>query len=173
MQTESKRTFFHKRPLKPFLWYWVVLPSAIIGSGKFIDFSLNFKELTPPWWVKTMAITCIIAGFAVIEIATRNLQKYGKGTPYTGKPSTRLVTNGIYKYCRHPMFFGYDIAGLGCIILFGSLGTLLIAFPIYLCLQNYALKNKEEARLIIKYGEDYRRYIQQVPRLIPNFRRKI
>ena len=163
-----KNTGLPKKPLKPIFWYWIVIPGSILLTGKILDILLNFRPLPGYLWLRLLAFSVLLLGVTLVELATRNLYKYGAGTPHRGSAPQRLVTEGVYRYCRHPMFFGYDLAGLGTIILLRSTGALFVSFPVYLWLQYRALKTKEEKRLLTKFGQQYEQYMKDVPRLIPN-----
>ena len=79
--------------------------------------------------------------------------------------SATLRTTGIYQYVRNPMYSGISntILGLGLvldqpgIILAGILWFLLIAFQ---CM-------REEKELTQRFGEEYLRYKDSVPRFMP------
>ncbi|MDA8165532.1 MAG: methyltransferase [Desulfobacteraceae bacterium] len=67
------------------------------------------------------------AGLLLIRRAMRDLEALGQGTPNPARPPRRLVTAGSYRWCRHPMFLGYDLAALGVVVLCRSLGALAIS----------------------------------------------
>ena len=163
-----KSSGHRKKPIKPILWYWIVIPGIVLSSGKILDILFNFNLLPGYLWLRLLALLVLLLGVALVELATRNLYKYGAGTPHKGSAPRHLVTEGVYRFCRHPMFFGYDLAGLGTIILLRSTGALFVSFPIYLLLQYRALKTREEKRLLVKFGQEYEQYMKDVPRLIPN-----
>jgi protein-S-isoprenylcysteine O-methyltransferase Ste14 len=101
--------------------------------------------------------------FGVLPILTLRRQGHvpaGKGYMHT----TRLVDKGIYALVRHPQG---GVAGLLI-----SLGVALIA-PHWLVIAlglvamglTYIDTFKEDQRCIDRFGDDYRRYMQQVPRV--------
>ena len=76
------------------------------------------------------------------------------------------MTEGIFQHIRHPHYLSLLIIGFGLSIFFYSLFALAIAFiaiPIMIC------SIFDEERLLKKqYGEEYIRYMENVPwRLIP------
>ncbi len=78
----------------------------------------------------------------------------------------QLVTEGIFQHIRHPHYLSLLIIGFGLSIFFYSLFALtiaIIAIPIIIC------SILDEERLLKKqYGEEYIRYMKNVPwRLIP------
>ena len=78
----------------------------------------------------------------------------------------QLVTEGIFRYIRHPHYLSLLIIGFGLAVFFHSLAALLIAaiaVPIMI------LSIFDEEKLLKKqYGEEYIKYMKNVPwRLIP------
>jgi len=76
-----------------------------------------------------------------------------------------LRTDGHYGIVRHPILFANILWPLGWSVIFGSwVGLALVPVWFYLV---YLMSFIEEDRLVETYGDDYRRYREQVPRLIP------
>ena len=85
---------------------------------------------------------------------------------YTRPTSTEpLRTDGLYGIVRHPILFANILWPLGWSAVFRSwIGLALV--PVWFFLV-YLMSFIEEDRLIETYGDAYRRYREQVPRLIP------
>ena len=76
-----------------------------------------------------------------------------------------LVTDGLYKYIRHPQYLGILIATLGMVVYkFSPISFLLWAF---LLLLYYRLARKEEKIMQNIYGAQYLEYKSEVPMLLP------
>ena len=78
----------------------------------------------------------------------------------------QLVTDGIFKYMRHPHYTSLLIVGFGLALFFYSLIALAIAtiaIPIII------LSIMDEEKLLIKqYGGEYKKFMKEVPwRIIP------
>jgi len=74
-----------------------------------------------------------------------------------------LVTEGSYKYCRHPLYQGLLISTFGWSIFLGSI--LHLALFIGLCILLIGKAKREEDRLKRKYFE-YNRYSNKTPAII-------
>lgn len=77
-----------------------------------------------------------------------------------------LVIVGPYKHVRHPLYFSVIVLLLGCYLL------LDLTFPLFstmllLLYFNYVVAPFEEAELKAIFGEQYEKYTEEVPRLIP------
>jgi len=80
----------------------------------------------------------------------------------------QLVTDGIFRYIRHPHYTSLLIIGFGLALFFYSMFALAIAVaavPIMI----WSIID-EEKMLIRQYGEEYKNYMEKVPyRIIPKF----
>jgi len=157
-----------KAQFRDALVFWLYLPAAVIGGGWGIDVLLHLPPVpTPPGHPITGAGVALLTGGVLLVMKTiRDLKRFGHGTPNPQAPPRELVTEGSYALCRHPMFFGYDLAALGVVLLFHSWGMLLVTYPLLLFGQIPILR-KEEARLVRRFGARYRAYQAGVPFLLP------
>jgi protein-S-isoprenylcysteine O-methyltransferase Ste14 len=103
-----------------------------------------------------------IAGAALAIAGSRTFRHAGTNVAPT-RPALLLVTGGIYRHLRNPMYVGLGliIAGIG--IGFASEWTLLLLIPAALIL-HYGVVLREERYLSRKFGDDYRRFCSEVPR---------
>jgi protein-S-isoprenylcysteine O-methyltransferase len=146
------------------LLYWLLIPAATIGSGLLID---QLLPLWPAgWWTTGLGLLLMASGVAVVQKATMDLARYGAGTPAPQDPARRLVTDGSYAWCRHPMFFGYNLAAWGVGVMLASLGMLLVSLPVMLAWQWFFLR-REERLLARRFPESWPLYRQRVPLLFP------
>lgn len=80
-----------------------------------------------------------------------------------------LVTDGIYRFVRHPQYSGFMVIILGFLIQWPTIITLIMA-PV-LIIMYIRLSKKEENKILEEFGEEYLLYMNQVPRFIPSFRK--
>ena len=93
----------------------------------------------------------------------------GRGTLAPWSPTSRLVISGLYAHVRNPMILGVIIVLLGEALAFGSWRILAWATAFFAINTLYFVM-LEEPGLEKRFGEDYRRYRQNVPRWIPRLR---
>jgi protein-S-isoprenylcysteine O-methyltransferase Ste14 len=79
--------------------------------------------------------------------------------------TTAIVDRGTYGIVRHPQVLGCILLMFGSILLSQHWLSAIIAVPIYALLYRYVLK--EEKNLLVKFGNDYKHYMQKVPRMNP------
>ena len=78
----------------------------------------------------------------------------------------QLVTDGIFKYIRHPHYTSLIIVGFGLAFFFYSIAALLIAV-IAVPIMIWSIFD-EEKLLIKQYGEEYKQFMKKTPwRIIP------
>jgi hypothetical protein len=87
----------------------------------------------------------------------------GGGGPGMSVPPERLVTSGIYRYTRNPMYLGTTAFLLGMAIMLGSI-TALLPVPLFMLVIEYRFIRPEELFLETLFGEDYRAYRERVRR---------
>ncbi len=76
-----------------------------------------------------------------------------------------LVTDGLYKYIRHPQYLGILVATLGMVVYkFSPISILL--WPVLLLIY-YRLAKKEEKIMQNIYGAQFLTYKSRVPMLLP------
>jgi protein-S-isoprenylcysteine O-methyltransferase Ste14 len=86
-----------------------------------------------------------------------------------GQRKGKLLRDGIYHVVRHPRYLS---AGLGVIAnsLFidyaGVYLMILLLYPV-----GFAMLKFEERELVDRFGEEYRQYQREVPRILPRWRR--
>lgn len=81
------------------------------------------------------------------------------------KPASHLVTTGIYRWTRNPMYLGIAVLYCGVALVFDSL-LALVLLPIVLLVIQTQVIAREEAYLERAFGEEYRVYKSRVRRWI-------
>lgn len=85
--------------------------------------------------------------------------------------TNQLQISGIHRYVRHPLYSGTFLAIWGFWLLYPTL-SLLVADLVITAYTLLAI-GWEEQKLEAEFGDQYRRYKQQVPRLIPLLRKTV
>jgi len=106
----------------------------------------------------------IIVSLILPVLAFKVLEKY-KTTHKVYKPTTAIVSDGIYKYSRNPIYLSGFILFIGISFISNSLITLLLIIPLFFVIREGVVK-REERYLERKFGQEYLNYINQVRRWI-------
>jgi len=109
-------------------------------------------------------IVVIVAGLAVTIPSASLFRKLG--TPL--KPfeeSTTVVTAGMYRWTRNPMYLGMVVVLLGVAILSGSL-TVFLPVPVFIAIIHFQFILHEERFMEELFGDEYLTYKHRVRRWI-------
>ena len=127
--------------------------SKIIYIPAFIYSIFLPLKLGTVWFYVGLPITLI--GFITGVIVILNWAASPRGEP---------VTNGLYRYSRHPMYVTAFVFFLGVSIATASWVFLL--FTILLIAASFYFAPLEEQSCLEKYGDAYREYMSRTPRYI-------
>jgi protein-S-isoprenylcysteine O-methyltransferase Ste14 len=86
-----------------------------------------------------------------------------------GSSAGKMLSDGVYGVVRHPRYLSAGIGVIGNALLVNYVGVyamIAVVFPIGLVLLVF-----EERELVDRYGDAYRRYQREVPRIIPRWPR--
>lgn len=81
------------------------------------------------------------------------------------RPATALITDGIYRWTRNPMYAGGAPVMIGIAIIFALDWLPVLMIPSWLTL-HFGVVRREEEYLEQKFGDDYRRYCKRVSRYL-------
>lgn len=140
----------------------MVFGGLFIGQVALFVFYYNRVELTallyPGWGL-------LIISLVLMMLMRRAFIAQG-GAKEAGKDwldTTRVVDTGIYGIIRHPLFLSFILLIVALMLLTRHWLSVVFGLPIVAFL--YAEMHLEERNSIRKFGEDYERYMQQVPRI--------
>jgi protein-S-isoprenylcysteine O-methyltransferase Ste14 len=142
-----------------------LLALAAIALGLLLDWLLPAYVLTVllslPERVAIGAVLIVAsAGLAVPAIlAFRSVGTHVE--PW--KPSSALVTGGIFRWLRNPMYVGLVLLLAGLAILLAS-DWMLVTTIVFVLVLHVGVVKREERYLEAKFGDAYRRYRNAVPR---------
>jgi protein-S-isoprenylcysteine O-methyltransferase Ste14 len=137
----------------------IVLLTGEVSFGWGLPFPL---DLLPP-----LAGCALIAVGLLLMFRTISLfATVGQGTLAPWDPPQRLVARGPYRHVRNPMISGVVFILLGEATLLGSL-PLFTWFLVFFALNAVFIPLIEERDLERRFGADYRRYKENVPRWLP------
>ena len=125
---------------------------------------LYFSQLSYPFWA--YGATLIIFG----ELIRLNAVRYAGGRTRTTKVGANsLCTSGPYSRTRNPLYIGNVFIYSGVVLLSGGIYMfqLLAVVVFYFYFQYRMIISLEEEKLSILFGQDYSKYKNNVPRIIP------
>jgi protein-S-isoprenylcysteine O-methyltransferase Ste14 len=108
---------------------------------------------------------CLMAAAVLPMLAALNrFQRAGTTVdPRDPRKATALVTGGVYRWSRNPMYLGLTLLLVGWAIHLGSLSPLLVP-PLFALVISRVQILPEERILSERFGDDYERYCRSVGR---------
>ena len=131
-----------------------------------IYLSSFFIESTTFNYQGSLSVLVLILGLACAIPSFRLFARY-KTTISPLKPSdaTALVTEGMYRYSRNPMYLGLLLLTIASTIWFGTWFGIIINI-LFIFLINFLQIIPEEEALLEIFGEEYEEYKKNVRRWI-------
>ena len=126
---------------------------------------LVWADYRLPDWCGWLGTGVFVAGLALRWLAQRQLGRNYSSTLTVWKEH-QLVTGGIYRHIRHPIYAALWLWGIAQPLLLhnwlaGWAGLAAIA-PLY-----FLRVPREEAMLLEQFGDEYRQYMARTGRLLP------
>jgi protein-S-isoprenylcysteine O-methyltransferase Ste14 len=111
----------------------------------------------------------VLIGTFILLWCVRDFYVAGKGTLAPWSPPQHLVTIGLYRLVRNPMYVGVLTLVAGWALYFTSF--LLGAYTLFLAIRFHLhVRGYEEPWLASEFGDEYERYKAAVPRWWPRLR---
>jgi protein-S-isoprenylcysteine O-methyltransferase Ste14 len=126
-------------------------------------FIMSFTPLS------VLGLILIGAGVGILFFTVRMFILIGKGTLAPWDPTRKLVTASLYGHVRNPMISGVFTTLVGESLLFSSNAIGLWAFLFFIINTVYFIFS-EEPGLEKRFGDEYKKYKENVPRWIPRLK---
>ena len=134
------------------------------------SFLINYtKNIFPKIEIKNenfFGSIMIISGFIIILSAIILFKKYKTTiTPLNPSNSTKLITVGIYKFSRNPMYLGLLLVLLGISFIINIIGGFLL-IPLFILYLNLFQIIPEENAMVDLFKDEFLEYKKNVRRWI-------
>jgi protein-S-isoprenylcysteine O-methyltransferase Ste14 len=145
----------------------IIITGSFLGLFATMAFSAFDHRMgwsTVPAWVCWLGDVLVAVGLGVaILVVIQNSYAAATVTVETGQ---KVVSSGVYKYVRHPMYVGNVIMMLGIPLALGSYWGLVFVIPGTMVL---VFRILDEEKLLTQELRGYREYMQRVRyRLVPH-----
>ena len=122
-----------------------------------------------PFWdnplVAYAGLLLLIVGGAVTRVGRAQLARFGSGVLHI-EEDHRLITTGVFRHIRHPIYAGGVLGVVGFYMAFRSAVMLALVSLLYFIVIRHRLIFEEEM-LIEEFGDEYREYMKRTTRLFP------
>ena len=159
-------------------------PTAAAGSALFFAIAPGVVAGLVPWWLtgwrvrgalahgapaRLAGLIMLIAGAIVLVQAFARFAAEGRGTPAPAAPTEHLVTGGLYRHVRNPMYLAVVAAITGQALALGQPILLGYAAAVWVTVASFA-RWYEEPALARQFGAQYEAYRRAVPAWRPRIR---
>ncbi|XP_031473705.1 probable protein-S-isoprenylcysteine O-methyltransferase isoform X1 [Nymphaea colorata] len=143
------------------------LLAMICALIEYVAELMLFRELKEQWWVSNLGLALVVIGELIRKVAvitagnafTHNIRIYYQ-------ENHQLVTDGIYRFVRHPGYCGFFIWAIGTqIMLCNPICIVGFTFVTW-CFFSRRIRY-EEFFLRQFFGQQYEVYAQKVPSGLP------
>jgi protein-S-isoprenylcysteine O-methyltransferase Ste14 len=112
----------------------------------------------------SLAFLTSVSGFWVMFAGVHTFRKAQTTVnPLHPQNSSELVTRGVYRHTRNPMYVGMALLLAAWFFVLGNWANLLFVFCFVVCINN--LQILPEERILIKsFGDEYVAYMERAPR---------
>ena len=143
---------------------YVIIQFLLLTLLLFGPRSLSGRTWAAPTIAWTLAgLLLMVLGLAFAAAAVGLIGRYITPLPYP-KEGSRLVTQGVFRWVRHPMYFGVINLALGWALYVQGELTLVYALVLIVF---FDIKSRREETWLIQHFPDYAAYRQRVRKLIP------
>jgi protein-S-isoprenylcysteine O-methyltransferase Ste14 len=141
----------------------LLFPAAVLAgfiSDRLLPVPVPIPEVDAVAWIVAGAL--ILVGLVLFAAGVRTFSRAETPLP-TNQPARVLVTTGIYRWTRNPVYLGFFLlyGGIGVAAL--SPWILILLLPLVVTIR-YGVVAREEAYLERRFGDAYRDYKARVRR---------
>lgn len=152
------------------LLFTVLVPGTVAVGIPYLLLASGIGSVYDIGGFKFIGIVPIALGVVFYIWTAGDFVLMGRGTPAPLDPPRRLVSRGLYRIVRNPMYIGVLLMLIGEGVFFGSLAILVYAILIW-SVNHLFIIFYEEPTLRKKFGAAYLEYCRVVPRWIPKLKR--
>lgn len=147
-------------------WIVILIPIIYLFYPNIVDstYQISIIQNLP---FEILGVILIILGAILTTIAMFQLGVSAR--IYIPKQKTKLITSGVYQFCRNPAYIGMDFSFFGLFFLLPSYNY-LIGLCLFLMYQHFRIV-QEEKFLEKTFGDEYKNYIHKVGRYLPKIRK--
>ncbi len=146
-------------------FFLLILPTIFFLIAQILNRYIKFDY--HGFYKYPIIITAFLVGLSLLAWATICQITNGQGTPAPNAPTQKLVITGPYKYTRNPIELGALFYYFGFGWLFASTLHGIVCMLLALIIGSGYHKCIEEKELMLRFGDDYKKYKENTPFLLP------
>jgi protein-S-isoprenylcysteine O-methyltransferase Ste14 len=144
-----------------------ILPPTLLFIAVLLMLALHLlfpvTQIVPVFW-RLLGVLPLGLGLAISYMAEKQFHQAGTTVQPSDVPSC-LVTDGLFRFSRNPMYLGMVLILLGVALLLGSLTPLWVIAFFVGWIHSQFIRHEEEM-LFAQFGQDWLEYKARVRRWI-------
>jgi protein-S-isoprenylcysteine O-methyltransferase Ste14 len=136
---------------------------AFLGIGLAVDFFVLRMPSGLPAGGRYVAGAVLAAVAFLLGVGALFRFRRAGTNPEPWRPTTAIVSNGVYRFTRNPMYLGMALLYAAIAVAADSVVALVLLLPV-IAIIRYGVIAREESYLTAKFGDEYRRYQASVRR---------
>ena len=162
----SRRSLLHLHShgfYRFFAWEGILL-LVCFNAPFWVDDPLSTRQIIS-WILLTTSIYPVAHGTFLLRFVGKPIEAPRTGSDLAFEQTTNLVTTGVYKYIRHPLYASLLYLAWG--VYLKEITWLTSGIVVAVSLFLFATAKAEEKENIVRFGEHYMIYATQTKMFIP------
>ena len=147
-----------------FFAFEAILALIVLNASHWFVRPFGAQQLAS-WFLLVVSVILVIWGFLLLRRFGGSRPKTEASPEFEWERTESLVTDGVYRYIRHPMYSSLLFLAWGALLKSVSLSTLALAGVATLAL--VATAKAEEAENVARFGGQYRDYVKRTRLFVP------
>lgn len=162
----SRRSLLHptSHGFSRFFAFEAILGVFILNAPYWFTDPLGVRQLVS-WLLLGVSVVFVVWGLSLLRRAGGTGPTAEDSPTFEWERTGELVTTGIYRYIRHPMYSSLLLLAWGACLKSVTTYTLVLSVAATLAL--VATAKTEEAENLLRFGDEYRAYMGRTRRFVP------
>lgn len=162
----SRASFRHPRShgFPRFFAFEAILGVIVINAPHWVAHPASILQVVS-WLLLMLSIIYVVWGVVLLRALGGSTAPSGQSAMYEWENTESLVTTGIYRYVRHPMYASLLFLAWGALLKSVTPGTLVLTGVATAA--TIAAARAEEVENVTRFGEEYREYMRRTRRFVP------
>ena len=147
-----------------FFAFEAILALIIINASQWFVLPIAIQQIVS-WLFLALSLILVVWGVVLLRRSGKSVSPSEETPMFEWEHTEVLVTTGIYRYIRHPMYSSLLFLAWGALLKSVTVGALILAGVATLAL--IVTAKVEEAENLARFGEQYRNYMRRSRLFIP------
>jgi len=162
----SRRSLLHptSHGFPRFFAFEAILALLVLNVPHWFATPLSPRQLAS-WLLLVLSVVLLVWGVVLLRRMGSTKPSEDESSMFEWEHTQGLVTTGVYRYVRHPMYSSLFFLTWGAFLKSVSITTAILAAVATLAL--LATAKAEESENVARFGQEYRDYMKRTPRFVP------